>query len=82
VEVGMKRENGIHDDITRAAYALYEIRDMVHGHDLGDWLEAEKTVMENRDRHANEIKQKVDVVKKPRVGFRQTVKKEGFYKKG
>lgn len=78
----MKREKGIHDDITRGAYELYEKRGMVHGHDLDDWLDAEKIVMENRDRHAKEIKPEVDVVKKPRTGLRRTAKKEGFYKKG
>ena len=78
----MKREKGIHDDIARDAYELYEKGGMVHGRDLDDWLGAEKIVMENRDRHAKEIKPEVDVVKKPRTGLRRTAKKEGFYKKG
>ena len=78
----MKREKGIHDDIARDAYELYEKGGMVHGRDLDDWLGAEKIVMENRDRHAKEIKQEVDVVKKTSAGFRRTAKKEGFYKKG
>jgi hypothetical protein len=30
----MKREKGIHDDITRGAYELYEKRGMAHGHDI------------------------------------------------
>jgi len=55
---------------------------MSHGHDLDDWLDAEKIVMENRDRHAKEIKHEVYVVEEPSAGFRRTVKKEGFYKKG
>ena len=55
---------------------------MRHGHDLDDWLDAEKIAMENRDRHAKEIKQEVDVIKKPSAGFRRTGKKERFYKKG
>ena len=71
----MKREKGIHDDIARDAYELYEKRGMAHGHDLDDWLDAEKIMMENRDRHAKEIKQEVDVVKKPSAGFRRTGKK-------
>jgi hypothetical protein len=78
----MKRKKGIHDDITRVAYELYEKRGRAHGHELEDWLEAEKIVMENRDRHERETKQEVDVVTKPKVGFRRTVKREGFYKKG
>jgi hypothetical protein len=78
----MKREKGIHDDIARDAYELYEKGGMVHGRDLDDWLGAEKIVMENRDRHAKEIKHEVYVVEEPSAGFRRTVKKEGFYKKG
>ena len=54
---------------------------MRHGHDLDDWLDAEKIAMENRDSHAKEIKQEVNVVKKPIAGFRRTLKEEGFYKK-
>ena len=61
---------------------FYEKRGKSQGHELADWLEAEQIVMEQRERHASEIKQEVDVVKKPRAGFRRTVKKEGFYKKG
>jgi hypothetical protein len=38
--------------------------------------------MDNRDSHSKEIKQEVNVVKKPIAGFRRTLKKEGFYKKG
>jgi hypothetical protein len=77
----MKREKGIHDDIARDAYELYEKRGMAHGHDLDDWLNAEKIMMENRDRHAKEIKQEVDVVKKPSAGFGGLVKKKGFIRK-
>jgi hypothetical protein len=64
------------------AYELCEKRGRAHGHELEDWLEAEKIVMENRERHARETTQEVDVVAKPKVGFRRTVKREGFYKKG
>ena len=55
---------------------------MRHGHDLDDWLDAEKIAMENGDSHSKEIKQEVNVVKKPIAGFRRPLKKEGFYKKG
>ncbi len=78
----MERGKGIHDDITKGAYELYEKRGMTHGHDLDDWLDAEKIVMESRGKHTKEIKQAVDVVKKTSTGFRRTAKKEGFYKKG
>ena len=78
----MKRKKGIHDEIARVAYELYEKRDRAHGHELEDWLEAEKIVMEKHEMHARETEQGVDVIKKARERFRRTVKKEGFYKKG
>jgi hypothetical protein len=31
-----------HDDIARRAYELYEARGREHGHDLDDWLQAER----------------------------------------
>jgi len=78
----MKRKKGIHDEITRVAYELYEKGGRALGHELEDWLEAEKIVTEKHERHAGETEQEVDVIKKPKEGFRRTVKKEGFYKKG
>lgn len=78
----MKRKKGLHDEITRVAYELYEKRGRAHGYELEDWLEAEKIVMEKHERHARETEQEIDVIKKPKEGFRRTVKKEGFYKKG
>lgn len=78
----MKNKTGIHDEIEGVAYELYEKRGRAHGHDLDDWLEAEKMVMGRHERHAGETKRGVDVVNKPKEGFRRTVKKEGFYKKG
>ncbi|MEJ2685208.1 MAG: DUF2934 domain-containing protein [Candidatus Sulfobium sp.] len=78
----MKREKALHDEIARVANELYEKRGRAHGHELEDWLAAEKIVTEKHERHAGEIEQKVDVIRKPKEGFRRTVKKEGFYKKG
>ncbi|HSB31399.1 MAG TPA: DUF2934 domain-containing protein [Candidatus Sulfobium mesophilum] len=78
----MKRKKGIHDEIARVACELYEKKGRVHGHDLEDWLEAEKIVMEKHERHAKETEQGADITEKPEKGFRRTVKKEGFYKKG
>jgi hypothetical protein len=78
----MKKKKGIHDEIARVAYKLYEKRGKAHGHELEDWLEAEKIVMEKHERHAKEIEHGVDIIEKVRKGFRRTVKKEGFYKKG
>ena len=67
----MKRKKGIHDEIARVAYELYEKKGMVHGHDLEDWLEAEKIVMDKHERHARETEQQVDVITKTRQGFRR-----------
>lgn len=78
----MNKKKGLHDEIARVAHEFYETRDRAHGHELEDWVEAEKIVTEKHERHAREIGQEVDVIKKPREGFRRTVKKEGFYKKG
>jgi hypothetical protein len=75
-------KKGRHDEIARVAYERYEKGGRAHGNDLTDWFEAEKIVMEKHERHANEIEKKVDTIKKPQKGFRRTVKKEGFYKKG
>lgn len=78
----MNRKQGIHDEMTKVAYELYEKRDGARGHDVEDWLEAEKIVAKKHERHAKETGHGVDVIEKPTEGFRRTVKKEGFYKKG
>ncbi|RPI37031.1 MAG: DUF2934 domain-containing protein [Nitrospiraceae bacterium] len=67
----MKREKGLHDEVARVAYELYKKRGRADGHDLDDWLEAEKTVTEKHERHARETEQQVDVIGKPRQGFRR-----------
>ena len=67
----MKRKKGLHDEIARVAYELYTNRGMAQGHDLKDWLEAEKTVTEKHERHARETEQQRDVIKKTRPGFRR-----------
>jgi len=78
----MKMKKGIHDEIARVAYELYEKGGRAYGNELKDWLEAEKIVMEKHERHASEIEKKVDSIEKPQKGYRRTVKKEGFHKKG
>jgi hypothetical protein len=78
----MKREKALHDEIARVANELYEKRGRVHGNELKDWLEAERIVLEKHERHPGEIEKKVDTNEKPQKGYRRTVKKEGFYKKG
>ena len=64
----MNRKKGLHDEIARAAYELYETRDRVHGHDFDDWIKAEKTIMEKHERHAKEIGQ--DTVKTGGHGYK------------
>jgi hypothetical protein len=41
----------LHDEIAAVAYELFETRGCVHGHDLDDWLDAERTVL---GRHAGQ----------------------------
>ncbi|MEM7828319.1 MAG: DUF2934 domain-containing protein [Candidatus Aenigmatarchaeota archaeon] len=35
----------LHDEIAKVAYELFLKRGCVHGHDLDDWLEAERIVL-------------------------------------
>jgi hypothetical protein len=67
----MKRKHGLHDEIARVAYELYEKRGRAHGLDLKDWLEAEKIVTEKHERHGRETEQQTDVITKTRRGFRR-----------
>jgi len=78
----MKAKKGLHDEIARVAYELYEKRDRTHGHDLADWFTAEKIVMEKHARHAKETGQEVGIIKKGKHGFPKTVKKEGYGHRG
>ena len=36
------------DEVARVAYELFERRGRTHGHDLEDWLEAERIVRQRR----------------------------------
>jgi Protein of unknown function (DUF2934) len=38
------------EEIAQRAYALYEARGREDGHDLDDWLEAERQLLEQRSR--------------------------------
>jgi len=73
----MKKKKALHDEIARVAYESYEARDCAHGHDLDDWLVAEKIVMEKHERHAKEIGQEDDSINKGKKGIPTTVKKSG-----
>ncbi len=46
-------------EIVRVAFELYEKRGMAHGHDLEDWLEAERIVLK---RHAEEIEREANII--------------------
>ena len=75
-------KKSIHEEIAKVAYELYENAGSVHGTDLKNWFEAENSVMGKHERHTNEMEKKVEPFKKPPTGYRRSVKKEGFYKKG
>lgn len=45
----------LREDIAKTAYGLYENKGMIHGHDLDDWLQAERVVAE---RYSNERQNK------------------------
>jgi hypothetical protein len=75
-------KKSIHDEIAKVAYELYEKKVGVHGNDLQNWFEAENRVMEKHEKHARETEKHVEPINKPPQGYRRTVKKEGFYKKG
>ena len=64
----MNRKKGLHDEIAKAAYELYETRIRAHRYDLDDWVKAEKTIMEKHERHAKEMGQ--DTVKEGGHGYR------------
>jgi hypothetical protein len=65
----MQKKKALHDEITRVAHELYEKR--TRGHDLEDWLAAEKIVTEKHERHARETAHQVDDIAKPSQGFRR-----------
>ncbi len=41
----MDKGRNTHDEIARVAYELCEKRGKAHGHEMSDWLEAERIVM-------------------------------------
>ena len=40
---------GLHRQIAEKAYELFQSRGHVHGHDLDDWVEAERRIMATLD---------------------------------
>ena len=73
----MKKKKGLHDEIAKVAYESYETRERADGHDLDDWFEAEKKVMEKHERHAKETGQEVGIFKKGEKAVPKNVKKSG-----
>ena len=75
-------KKSIHDEIAKVAYELYKKEGSVHGNNLKNWFEAENIVMEKHEKHVREIERQAEPINKPPQGYRRTVKKEGFHKKG
>jgi len=46
--------SGSYEEVARIAYELFERRGGVHGHDLEDWIEAERLVRARRGGPARE----------------------------
>ncbi len=46
------KDRDLHAETQKLAYELHQKRGMVHGFDLEDWLEAERTILE---KYAREI---------------------------
>ncbi len=46
----------LHDVIAKKAYELYELRGRTHGHDLNDWLEAERLILKRKPPHKTDTK--------------------------
>ena len=44
----MDLRHATHEEIVRRAYAIFETRGRQHGHDLDDWLRAERELREAR----------------------------------
>jgi len=70
-------------EIAKVAYELYEKRGRAAGHELDDWIEAERAVME---RHAGEIAKEAEAIRTGSKGQkvskpRTTVKKVTLAKK-
>ncbi|MEW6587314.1 MAG: DUF2934 domain-containing protein [Nitrospirota bacterium] len=70
----MTQKEKLHEEIAKAAYALFESSGRLHGHDLENWLEAEKIVLGKHEKHSSEMGHKVDVGKKGKKGFRKADK--------
>jgi hypothetical protein len=51
-EMPLMKDRDLQAEIEKVAYELHEKRGMIHGHDLADWLEAERSVLE---KYAREI---------------------------
>jgi hypothetical protein len=56
----MAKTRNISEEVARVAYGLYEKRGKAQGHDVGDWLEAERIVMRT---HARESGGEAKVIK-------------------
>lgn len=51
----------LREEIAKVAYEIYEARGCLHGHDLDDWLEAERIVLSQHAGQAIEEPEDVDI---------------------
>jgi hypothetical protein len=51
----------LHERVAALAYSFYERRGCEHGHDVEDWIQAEKTVLEEiaSRQYRNKIREKL-----------------------
>jgi Protein of unknown function (DUF2934) len=56
-------EKNLHDEIAKVAHDLYERRGWVQGHELQDWLDAERIVMARHEKGT--VKEKSKKTSKP-----------------
>jgi hypothetical protein len=51
----------LHDRVAALAYSIYERRGCQHGHDVEDWIQAEKAILEEiaSRQYRNKIREKL-----------------------
>jgi hypothetical protein len=54
----MKMRDDLHSEILKVAHELHEKRGGKHGHDLHDWLEAERIVLTRYEKGSEKVKSK------------------------
>jgi Protein of unknown function (DUF2934) len=70
----MPRKN-LHSEIAKVAYEIYIQRGCVHGHDIDQWLEAEKMVLSNRSSKPKKKEKGSEIT--PKVPSKKVLKPDG-----